>query len=228
MPQRPPPPHDATELLARAEALAGHRLGDLAVWLDLDVPADLRRHKGWVGQLLELALGAESGSLAEPDFPQLGIELKSLPVDAQGRPRESTYVCTAPLEAVTRGAWEESWLARKLARVLWVPVEAEAALPLAERRIGTPLLWSPDAEEATLLRRDWEELTERICHGELAAITARFGEVLQIRPKAAHSRVLTRTVNSEGELEWVNPRGFYLRPHFTGAILRRHFDLPTA
>lgn len=220
-----PPPRSESELLQRVRRLAGLTLAALAAELGRPVPGDLRRHKGWVGQLIEAALGADAGSAALPDFPAIGVELKTLPVDRRGRPRESTYVCTVPLEA-TGESWEGCWLRRKLARVLWLPVEAEPALPLGERRIGGALLWSPSVEEETLLRRDWEELMERIALGELAQISARHGEVLQIRPKAADSRALRHAPGSGGERILTNPRGFYLRPAFTTAILRRHFVLP--
>lgn len=222
-PPRHPPPADQAELIERARAAAGLELGQLAAHLGCPVPADLRREKGWVGQLLEAWLGADALSLAEPDFRALGIELKTLPVDRRGLPRESTYVCHLPLEGNVSEPWEQCWLRRKLARVLWLPVEAAADIPLARRRVGTAILWSPTPEEEQVLRTDWEELMELVCLGELERITAHLGSALQIRPKAAHSRVLAPAVGRDGERILTNPRGFYLRPSFTAAILRRHF-----
>lgn len=220
------PPETEEQLLDRAEAIAGLTLSEVAERTGLAVPPDLRRHKGWTGELLERQLGADAGSLAEPDFRAIGVELKTLPVDARGLPRESTYVCTVPLEEGLGQTWESSWVRRKLARVLWIPVEADPALPLPERRIGTPLLWSPDRRQEALLRRDWEELMEMVCLGELEKITARIGEVMQIRPKAANSRVRRGGIGSEGDRILTNPRGFYLRAGFTREILRRYYVLP--
>lgn len=219
-----PPPATLDELMTRAYAIAGLRLGQLAQQLAVAVPSDLRREKGWVGQLLERALGASASSLAEPDFQLIGVELKTIPLDAHGRPRESTYVCTVPLEAEALGQqWESSWVRRKLATVLWVPVEGDNAIPLAERRIGNPLLWRPSAAEEAQLRADWEELMEMICLGQLESITAALGEVLQIRPKAASARVRGRAIGAEGRVVRTNPRGFYLRSSFTAALLQRHY-----
>ena len=153
----PTPPSSIEELMTRASALAGLRLGQLAHQLGVAVPLDLRREKGWVGQLIERALGASAASLAEPDFQLIGVELKTLPLDAHGRPRESIYVCTVPLETEAMGQrWESSWVRRKLATVLWMPVEGDNAIVIAERRIGNPLLWSPAPAEEALLRNDWE------------------------------------------------------------------------
>lgn len=220
------PPLDETELLARARAIAGLPLAALAATAGERVPADLRRHKGWVGELIERLLGATASSLPEPDFPALGIELKSVPVDRRGSPRESTHVCTVPLEEGLGLHWEESWVRRKLARVLWVPVESAPEIPLPERRVGMALLWSPSAEEEALLRRDWEELMEQICQGGLERITARMGEAMQIRPKAANARARRGAVGADGEYIRTNPRGFYLRASFTAAILKRHYLPP--
>ena len=117
----PGPPTDEDMLRARAEALAGYTLSEVAARFGWRVPVDLRRHKGWIGNLVELALGASAGSRPVPDFPELGIELKTLPVQADGSPRESTFVCTAPLGGLDV-PWAESWVRKKLSRVLWMPV----------------------------------------------------------------------------------------------------------
>ena len=219
-----PPPQSEEELLQRADALAGCSLASIAQDLGIAMPPDLRRHKGWVGQLLELALGADAESLPEPDFRLIGVEMKSLPIDHSGKPRESTYVCTVPLGQL-EPSWEASWVRRKLSRVLWLPVEAHPEIPLTQRRIGTPLLWSPSATEERVLRLDWEELGEMILLGELESITARMGSALQIRPKAANSLARCSSVGADGEAITTHPRGYYLRPGFTHAILQRHYLL---
>jgi DNA mismatch repair protein MutH len=224
MNHRPLPPASAEELMERANAIAGLRLGQLARQWNIAVPSDLRREKGWVGQLIELALGASAASLAEPDFQLIGVELKTIPLNASGRPRESTYVCTVPIETEAIGQqWKSSWVRRKLASVLWMPVEGDDDIAIAERRIGNPLLWNPSPEEEALLRNDWEELMEMICLGQIESITASLGEVLQIRPKAANASVRGLAIGAEGTLMRTNPRGFYLRSRFTAAILQRSY-----
>lgn len=182
------------------------------------MPPDLRRNKGWIGNLLETALGATAGSRPEPDFPELGVEMKTLPVDARGKPRESTYVCVAPLDGSLARTWEDAWVRHKLARVLWVPIVGDG--PPGDRIIGAPILWSPSAEEEAILQADWETLTEAIALGETWQLEGTRGRALQLRPKAAHAREMTWVLDDEGEWAQVNPRGFYLRPAFTGAILR--------
>lgn len=217
------PPNTEAALLDAAQGLAGRSLAYLAEGLGRPVPADLRRHKGWVGQLIEAALGCVAGSAAGPDFPRLGIELKTIPIDAEGVPRETTFVCTAPLMALGQLSWTESPVRKKLARVLWIPVEADPALPLARRRVGSPCLWSPSPEEDARLQADWDELSGLVADGFVESITAHRGHWLQIRPKAANRRQRTWGADDEGDPIRTLPRGFYLRRDFTSALLARRF-----
>jgi DNA mismatch repair protein MutH len=217
------PPTDEAHLVFRATGLAGRTLAELAAALDAPVPRDLKRNKGWIGQILEAALGATATSRPVPDFEHLGIELKTLPVDESGKPRESTFVCSAPLDGSLAARWEDSRVHHKLAIVLWVPIVG--AGPPGERQIGQSILWRPDAEEEAALRADWEELTGLLTLGEHWQVDARRGQVLQLRPKAAHSGTLTWTLGDEGDWVREGPRGFYLRPAFTAALLGKRLRM---
>ncbi len=216
-------PETEQKLLERASALSGCTLAELAARLGLDVPPDLRRAKGWFGQMLERELGATASSRAAPDFEALGIELKTLPVGAGGAPCESTFVCTIDLSRIGDLDWESSLVRRKLSRVLWVPVEGAREIPVSARRVGTPMLWSPSAEDEQDLRFDWEELAGIIGRGDVESITGHLGRYLQVRPKAASSRARRRGVDADGTAFATLPRGFYLRSTFTAKLLRAHF-----
>lgn len=219
----PRSPQSLEELLDRAHQMAGLSLGQLAAGLSWPVPANLRRDKGWIGQLIEQELGALAGSRPEQDFLHLGVELKTIPIDSRGKPLETTYVCVAPLMDVGGLRWEQSLVKHKLEQVLWIPVEGERSIPLADRRIGTPVLWRPSTTESEQLRQDWEEIMELIAIGKVTGLTARHGEVLQLRPKAANAAAKTECIMEDGTTGLTNPRGFYLKTNFTQAILRQAF-----
>jgi DNA mismatch repair protein MutH len=226
--KRLPTPVDEPELLSRANSLAGVSLLELATQMDRSLPQQPRRAKGWIGLLVEQALGADGACRAVPDFTALGVELKTIPVDRRGRCQESTFVCTISLGEIGQVEWEGSRVRRKLARVLWVPVEAEPGVSFGDRRLGHPLLWSPSAEEEADLRFDWEELAGLIGRGEVDRITGHLGKYLQVRPKAASSRSRCVAADRDGTRELTLPRGFYLRARFTQAILQRHLMIPDA
>ena len=212
-------PQTLEQLLSQAQSIAGLTFGELADELHIPVPPDLKRDKGWVGMLLERALGATAGSQAEQDFSHLGVELKTLPINAEGYPLETTFVSLAPLVQNSGVKWENSHVRHKLSCVLWMPIEGSRHIPLRERHIGTPILWKPTAEQERQLKQDWEELMDLIVLGKLDQITARIGEVMQLRPKGANSRSITKGIGRNGEVIETLPLGFYLRKAFTAGIL---------
>lgn len=208
---------DALE--TRARALQGRTLAELA--------ADVDRHgietglhgKGRIGGLIERALGATGGSKAQHDFPELGVELKTVPIGAKGTPHESTYVCTCPLGEVAEEAWETSWVRAKLSLVLWVPIVGPAKAAPHDRVIGAPVLWKPTASQDAALQFDFEEIVGQLAAFGLDSVSAHTGTYLQLRPKAAHAGVRSSVVDPDGLHANAAPRGFYLRPAFTRAIL---------
>ena len=217
-------PQTLEQLLSQAQSIAGLTFGELADELHIPVPPDLKRDKGWVGMLLERALGATAGSKAEQDFSHLGVELKTLPINAEGYPLETTFVSLAPLVQNSGVKWENSHVRHKLSCVLWMPIEGSRHIPLRERHIGAPILWKPTAEQERQLKQDWEELMDLIVLGKLEQITARIGEVMQLRPKGANSRAVTKGIGKNGEIIETLPLGFYLRKEFTAQILNAFLE----
>ena len=213
------PPESEAELIGRCRALAGKSLGQVADELNIAVPASRSRAKGWAGQLIEHYLGASAASKPEPDFQALGIELKTIPVNRRGRAKESTFVCMAPMAASSGLRWYDSSVRHKLNRVLWVPIEADPGILPANSRVGNAFLWSPSPKQVRVLEQDWHELIEMICFGEFDKVSAKHGEYLQIRPKAANSASLVRITLANGEPGLTLPRGFYLRTRFTNMLL---------
>ncbi|MCH9673658.1 MAG: DNA mismatch repair endonuclease MutH [Gammaproteobacteria bacterium] len=226
MDRRVEPPADEATLLERASELAGQSLAAIAAQLATGVPTNSVHAKGWAGELIEMALGAEGTSEPEPDFPHLGIELKTLPILPNGRARESTHVCVVPLDNHLGLTWANSLVEKKLRRVLWVPLLSPRDGALGERIVCAPLLWSPDEMQYDALRSDFEELMEYVALGRVHELTAHHGQWLQIRPKAANARTTTMTSDQFGQRTATNPRGFYLRPSFTTGLLQQHFIMP--
>jgi DNA mismatch repair protein MutH len=212
-------PDNELQLCQRAGALTGCRLDTLAASVGLVVPQSIGNTKGWAGLLIEQTLGASSGSKPQQDFPHLGIELKTIPVDERGKPLESTFVCVAPLIGNSGLTWSTSLVKHKLQRVLWIPIVGQRGCLWAERWIGVPLLWSPSSQQEQQLQADWEELMDYIVLGNLAQISAYQGEILQLRPKAANSRARTSAVDDKGRPISALPLGFYLRSAFTAQLL---------
>jgi len=219
-----PTPPTKQALLQYCEDIAGYSLAELADMANIPMPKDLRKNKGWVGQLIEWHLGATAGSKPEQDFKHLGIELKTIPIDRYGKVLETTFVCSTPILHTTHLTWENSNIRNKLSEVLWLPVQGERDVPLAERIVGNGFLWTASAQQTQLMQQDWNELMEKIALGQIEQISARDGQVLQLRPKAANGSVVTDAYGEDGELIKVHPRGFYLKKVFTQDIINQQFN----
>lgn len=202
--------------MVRASALANRTVAEIAQALQWPLPPDPKRAKGFVGQLLEAALGADPLAGELPDFPHLGVELKTVPVGPNGRSVESTFCCSIAMADVDREEWLSSRLRQRLARVLWMPVTGARFAELGERRVGAPVIWSPSAEEDAALRADWETIIGTMAR--LGHVTAHLGNVLQARPKARDSSVRQLGVDDTGARRLL-PLGFYLRAPFTARIV---------
>ena len=221
---RPTPPLCEQALLDSAYQLAGLTFRELALRADLTPPTDLVHAKGWLGQTLELLLGATAGSAPLPDFVELGIELKTLPLDFFGKPMETTYLCIAPIP-YPHTSFEESLVYQKIQKILWFPYLAAKELAPFQKKLGTPLLWSPSPEIWDTLKKDWEEITERIRLGHFEKLSAHLGTYLQIRPKAANAKTFSYVFNHEGERVAIVPKGFYLRTQLTAQICQNYYAI---
>ena len=216
------PPNTIIELQERAKQIAGLTIGELARKYQATIPSDLKRQKGWQGQFIESCLGADAGNLSEPDFSRIGVELKTLPIDFSGRVLESTYISVVNINNHQGLTWEHCATNHKLSHVLWVPIARRKDTSLEASKIATPFLWQPNEHESYQLKRDWEEVMELVTLGQFGELNARMGEILQVRPKAANSRVLTDATDVEGNYSQTLPRGFYMRPQFTQGLIDRY------
>ncbi|MCW8407530.1 DNA mismatch repair endonuclease MutH [Legionella sp. PATHC035] len=213
------PPTTEAELLERCATIAGLSFAQLGLSLGLSIPANPNHRKGWVGQAIELALGADAQNQSLPDFKLLGVELKTLPLNKSGKPTESTFITSIPLLTIHRQEWKTSQCYLKLKRILWVPVEGDTDISYPERRIGQGFIWSPNRLQESILEADWNYLSLQIGTGHLESVDAKEGEYLQVRPKAANGKSLCYGYDIHGNKIKTLPRGFYLRSSFTATIV---------
>lgn len=214
------PPQTIDELLARARALSGRSLADVAADLGLYVGVDGVRTKGKFGGVLEAALGAHGGAGKVHDFPDLRVELKSVPVDATGKPKESTYVCTFSVADAEREEWATSWVKQKLSCVLFVPLWVGEGEGAEARTVCEPVLWKPNEAQESVLHSDFDDIVGLVGMGGIEELTAHEGRWLQVRPKARDGTKSAIAYGEDGDRIATVPRGFYLRTKLTEAILK--------
>lgn len=216
-----PEPQNLAELQQRLELIKGHTLGELAAVIRAQLPGSTLNGKGYAGELIEVMLGAGAKNLSEPDFTKLGIELKTVPVDRDFKPLQSTYICYAPLTDVRSQDFWHSPLYLKLRLCLYVFVLSPRDLPMAQRRIIDYYLHAMPETDLQQVKQDYDELMELVSLGQAQQITAHIGTIIQMRPKAADGKQLTDCVDEEGNLSKTRPRGFYMRRSYTSKLCQQ-------
>lgn len=204
------PNASAEEVLERALRLSGCRVGNLQQKHPLqEKQVNLLTNKGGLGQVIEQTIYPSNLNLPGPDIPSLGLEIKSLPVSAQGRPLSSLFVCVAP--RCEPPDFEASLPASKLRHVLFVPYHQAPGVLLKDAQIGSAFLWRPTNLLWQALRSDWEELSLALRLGEQRELSAHYGTLLQIRPKARNNQDCRAFLSSDGYNVEAKRCGYYLR-----------------
>lgn len=179
-------------------------------------------HKGWAGECLEEILEVSNKNGAGADFPEWGIELKTLPLNENFQVLENTFLSKISLPFY-EGRFEKSALYQKIRCIFWVPLIASRGAPLIERKIGQGFLWQMSPDELEIFEQDWDELAFFLRSGQFASISAHLGTALHIRPKAADSRDKVTITTLDGRTTLV-PLGFYLRRSFTQQLINQRFS----
>ena len=144
-------------------------------------------------------------------FAALVLALATAPAGAGGIPDPPPF----DFNVVTPNADYRVGSVSTPASVHYFPPLKTIAAALALDNDATPIFGYPNGYHAGYIGR-----------GHVEALTGHLGKFLQIRPKAAHSRARRVGIDADGAPFAALPKGFYLRPSFTGALLRRHFALP--
>ncbi len=124
-------------------------------------------------------------------FINLGIELKTIPIAENGKPKESTYICVAQLEPAALSSWEDSLVKHKLTEVLWIPFEASKNYSCCPATYRLPYSMETGFWTRKTIKNDWQELCDLIALGDVDKISSSMGTYLQMRPKAANASSLT-------------------------------------
>ncbi|MGN0893577.1 MAG: DNA mismatch repair protein MutH [Succinivibrio sp.] len=215
-------PETFEELISNLDLIIGKSIAMLAETANVPLPISPTHGKGFTGELLELILGATAQNQPIPDFPKLGLELKTIPVDRNLEPLESTFLCHAPLTNIRNLTFENSALYSKVMRVLFILITAEKQMDYTQRKIEGYFFFTPDQEQLQQLRRDFNELYEFVKTGNISQLSARYGQIIQLRPKAANGQALTDCIGPEGQIIKTRPRGFYMRREFTKKIIEKY------
>lgn len=170
----------AEQIADRAQGLVGKALIELQPALAPMVPSSPAT-KGVVGRIYEACFDIPQNSVAGPDFPGAGIELKSVPIMISGteaRAKERISVGMINFDRLTTEVWETASVRKKLDRMLLIFYGWQPLQPISRFKTLAAGVWSPDAETWLAVQADWRTIQALASAGRRSEVSESLTRVL--------------------------------------------------
>lgn len=161
-------PNDKNSVIEFAKKLIGNTLSQVCEPLVID---HAYLGKGNFGQVLEkFYFGYEPNSIAEADFVQIGMELKSSPLkqlkNNQYRSKERLVLNIINYLNVVNQKFETSDFYKKNASLLLIFYLHNVGIDILDYVIKLVDEWSFPAKDLEIIKKDWEFITNKIAEGK--------------------------------------------------------------
>ena len=161
-------PSDKNSIIEYAKKLKGKSLRQVC---DPKVLEHSYSGKGNLGQVLEkFYFGYEPNSIAEADFAQIGMELKSSPLkqlkNEEFRSKERLVLNIINYVNVVNQNFENSDFFKKNASILLIFYLHQAGFDILDYLIKLVDEWSFPSTDLEIIKKDWELITKKIADGK--------------------------------------------------------------
>ena len=161
-------PSDKNSVIEYAKKLKGKSLRQVC---DLNILEHSYSGKGNFGQVLEkFYFGYEPNSIAEADFAQIGMELKSSPLkqlkNSEYRSKERLVLNIINYINVVNQNFENSDFIKKNASILLIFYLHQPDFDILDYLIKLVDEWSFPSTDLEIIKRDWETITKKIADGK--------------------------------------------------------------
>lgn len=161
-------PSDKNSVIEYAKKLKGKSLRQVC---DLNILEHSYSGKGNFGQVLEkFYFGYEPNSIAEADFAQIGMELKSSPLkqlkNSEYRSKERLVLNIINYINVVNQNFENSDFIKKNACILLIFYLHQPDFDILDYLIKLVDEWSFPSTDLEIIKRDWETITKKIADGK--------------------------------------------------------------
>ncbi|MDM8267631.1 MutH/Sau3AI family endonuclease [Barnesiella viscericola] len=190
--------------------------------------------KGASGLIIENLLGIDNNNRDEADIPQIGCEIKILPLqknrDGSIKAKEPTAIQMINYCEVAKETWETAKLRNKINLTFWVVYLAkENGMPKKQDDyiIVDYFLDHPSDIQNSIFKTDWEEIQSYIIQGNADKLSCSMGTYLEPKTKGANNQDKTDAPDGHGGLTKVRRRAFYYKKNYTNTQIIPHLDLST-
>ncbi|MDE6652519.1 MAG: hypothetical protein K2K08_08995 [Paramuribaculum sp.] len=188
--------------------------------------------KGASGLIVENLLGIENNNRDEADIPQIGCEIKILPLqknrDGSVKAKEPTAIQMINYCEVAKETWETAKLRSKINLTFWVVYLAKVngvSKPQDDYVIVDYFLDHPSDVLYGVFKTDWEEIQAYIQRGDADKLSCSMGVYLEPKTKGANNHDKTDAPDGKGGLIRARRRAFYYKKNYTNTHIIPKLDL---
>lgn len=188
--------------------------------------------KGASGLIVENLLGIRNNNRDEADIPEIGCEIKILPLQRNRngdiKAKEPTAIQMINYMEVSQETWETAKLRNKINLTFWVAYldkKDGVALNQNDYVIVDYFLDHPTDVQNGVFRQDWEEIRRYIVEGRADRLSCSMGVYLEPKTKGANNRDKTQAPDGQGGTLMARRRAFYYKKHYTNTAIIPHIDL---
>lgn len=191
-----------------------------------------RMKKGASGLIVENLLGIENNNRDEADLPQIGCEIKILPLQKNKngsiKAKEPTAIQMINYCEVARETWETAKIRSKINLTFWVVYLAKVngvSKSQDDYVIVDYFLDHPSDVQNGIFKTDWEEIQSYIKRGDADKLSCSMGIYLEPKTKGANSQDKTDAPDGKGGLIRARRRAFYYKKNYTNTQIIPNLDL---
>ena len=187
--------------------------------------------KGASGLIVENLLGIANNNEADADIPEIGCEIKVLPLqknrNGEIKAKEPTQIQMINYFEVAKETWENAKIRKKITLTFWVVYlakENSISLNQNDYKIIDYFLDHPDHSKMEIFKKDWEDIQNYIIKGLGDKLSCSMGKYIEPKTKGANNQDLTNAPDGEGGTVRVRRRAFYYKKNYTNSQIIPNID----
>ena len=191
-----------------------------------------RMKKGASGLIIENILGIRNNNIDDADLPEIGCEIKVLPLqintNGEVKAKEPTAIQMINYITVSRENWENAKIRKKISLTFWIVYLAKekgSKLHQDDYIIIDYFLDKPDFETEKIFKKDWEVIQEFIIQGKADKLSCSMGTYIEPKTKGANNKDMTIAPDGKGGTTKARRRAFYYKKHYTNSEIITGIDL---
>lgn len=207
----------------------GKTIGEIKQELNIERE---KMKKGASGLIIENLLGIDNNNVADADIPEIGCEVKILPLqknrNGEIKAKEPTAIQMINYFEVANETWETAKLRKKINLTFWVVYLAKnegKTLNQDDYIIIDYFLDHPNNVQNLIFQQDWEEIQSYITKGWSDKLSCSMGHYIEPKTKGANNRDVTDAPDGKGGTIKARRRAFYYKKNYTNKNIIPNLDL---